>query len=115
VLKHNLKNQIKHMKDLKQFLATCESEALLSDDETKAEETVPGGLGLVFEFPGDPKKLKDRSKTKLWKQYLQGTLESLYSIEQTFTVLTQLIESKWAQSDDDARFKLPQAYSSWVA
>ncbi|CAO3684807.1 unnamed protein product [Umbelopsis ramanniana] len=77
VLKHNLKNQIKHMKDLKQFLATCESEALLSDDEAKAEETVPGGLGLVFDFPGDPKKLKDRSKMKLWKQYLQANGRNL--------------------------------------
>jgi hypothetical protein len=66
------------MKDLKQFLATCESEALLSDDEAKAEETVPGGLGLVFGFPGDPKKLKDRSKMKLWKQYLQGNFLSMY-------------------------------------
>ncbi|KAI9283521.1 rab-GTPase-TBC domain-containing protein [Umbelopsis sp. AD052] len=77
VLKHNLKNQIKHMKDLKQFLATCASEALLSDDEDKAWDSVPGGLGLVFDFPGDPKKLKDRSKMKLWKQYLQANGRNL--------------------------------------
>jgi hypothetical protein len=63
------------MKDLKQFLATCESEALLSNNEPKSEDTIPGGLGLRFEFPGDPKKLKDRSKTKLWKQYLEGRLD----------------------------------------
>lgn len=63
------------MKDLKRFLATCESEALLSDNEPKSEDTVPGGLGLRFEFPGDTKKLKDRSKTKLWRQYLKGRLD----------------------------------------
>lgn len=60
------------MKDLKQFLATCESERLLATDESKAEADIPGGLGLKFGFLGDPKKLKDRSKTKLWKQYLEG-------------------------------------------
>ncbi|SCZ90894.1 BZ3500_MvSof-1268-A1-R1_Chr1-3g02357 [Microbotryum saponariae] len=29
-----------------------------------------GGLGLVFKFPGDPRKLREKSKMKLWKEYL---------------------------------------------
>ena len=28
------------------------------------------GLGMLFKYPGDPKKLRERSKMKLWKDYL---------------------------------------------
>ncbi|KAI9249878.1 rab-GTPase-TBC domain-containing protein [Sporodiniella umbellata] len=67
-LTNSLKNQIKHMKMMKRFLKTCPSEALITE---KDMESVPGGLGLTFGFPGDPKKLKDKSKMKLWKQYFE--------------------------------------------
>ncbi|ORY75652.1 rab-GTPase-TBC domain-domain-containing protein [Leucosporidium creatinivorum] len=30
-----------------------------------------GGLGLIFKFPGDPRKLREKSKMKLWKEYLE--------------------------------------------
>ncbi|KAK4054839.1 hypothetical protein OIV83_000763 [Microbotryomycetes sp. JL201] len=30
-----------------------------------------GGLGLVFKYPGDPKKLREKSKMKLWKEYMR--------------------------------------------
>lgn len=72
VLKVNLRNQVKYMKSLKSFLATCYSEALLLGKNE--EELPPCGLGVQFKFPGDPKKLKDRSKTRLWRQYFEGTL-----------------------------------------
>ncbi|GAA5849918.1 hypothetical protein JCM8547_000954 [Rhodosporidiobolus lusitaniae] len=29
------------------------------------------GLGMIFKFPGDPRKLRERSKMKLWKEYLR--------------------------------------------
>jgi hypothetical protein len=76
------------MKGLKQFLATCESEALLADTDPDPEHPIPGGLGLQFGFPGDPKKLKDRSKTKLWKQYLQGGFGLIISIRFATVTLT---------------------------
>jgi len=31
------------------------------------------GLGVRFKFPGDPRKLREKSKMKLWKDYLRGT------------------------------------------
>ena len=31
-----------------------------------------GGLGQVYKYPGDPKKLRERSKMKLWKDYCQS-------------------------------------------
>ncbi|GAA6001680.1 hypothetical protein JCM10207_002263 [Rhodosporidiobolus poonsookiae] len=30
------------------------------------------GLGMVFKFPGDPRKLREKSKMKLWKDYLKN-------------------------------------------
>ncbi|CEG71597.1 hypothetical protein RMATCC62417_07304 [Rhizopus microsporus] len=68
-LTNNLKNQVKHMKMMKKFLKTCPSEAVVAERDLNL---VPGGLGLTFGFPGDPKKLKEKSKMKLWKQYFEG-------------------------------------------
>lgn len=61
------------MKLLKPFLATCESEHLLQPEENLIDVHDPaGGLGLIFGYPGDAKKTKDRSKVKLWRQYFIG-------------------------------------------
>lgn len=57
------------MKMMKKFLKTCPSEAVIAERDLNL---VPGGLGLTFGFPGDPKKLKEKSKMKLWKQYFEG-------------------------------------------
>lgn len=32
------------------------------------------GLGARFKYPGDPRKLREKSKMKLWKDYLRGEL-----------------------------------------
>ncbi|KAG0696010.1 hypothetical protein DFH29DRAFT_991847 [Suillus ampliporus] len=79
------------MKAVKGFVKTCYSEGLVSlsgvaDNEredgsiiTDTREGGPppetefhGGLGLQFKFPGDPKKLREASKIKLWTTYLKG-------------------------------------------
>ncbi|KAF9923415.1 hypothetical protein FBU30_006527 [Linnemannia zychae] len=74
-LKSNLKLQVRAMRSLKPFLATCFSEALLADRPDVAEKDA--GLGWIFEFPGDPKKLKNKSKTKLWLQYFKDNGRNL--------------------------------------
>ncbi|KAG0371872.1 hypothetical protein BGX24_001058 [Mortierella sp. AD032] len=74
-LKTNLKLQVRAMRSLKPFLATCFSEALLADRPDVAE--IDSGLGWIFEFPGDPKKLKNKSKTKLWLQYFKDNGRNL--------------------------------------
>lgn len=71
-LTNNLRNQIKHMRMMKQFLKTCASEAIVTDKTADEMDLIPGGLGLKFDFPGDPKKLKEKSKMKLWKKYFLG-------------------------------------------
>lgn len=68
----NLRKQIKYMKMLKRFLATCPSELVAADKSLDDIDKVHGGLGLTFGFPGDAKKLKDKSKMKLWKKYFDG-------------------------------------------
>ncbi|KAI8605096.1 rab-GTPase-TBC domain-containing protein [Dissophora ornata] len=74
-LKTNLKLQVRAMRSLKPFLATCFSEALLADRADVADKD--SGLGWIFEFPGDPKKLKNKSKTKLWLQYFKDNGRNL--------------------------------------
>ncbi|KAJ3893867.1 rab-GTPase-TBC domain-containing protein [Lentinula edodes] len=72
------------MKSVKGFVKTCYSEVLVSGsaftpsdekDEHSASEasesSYHGGLGLRFKFPGDPKKLREASKIKLWMTYLK--------------------------------------------
>ncbi|KAH9893221.1 TBC-domain-containing protein [Cubamyces lactineus] len=88
------------MKAVKPFIKTCYSELLVANatapenaDEkeggaasSKGDAAAPedggpsspatdsmylGGLGLKFKFPGDPKKLREASKTKLWTNYLR--------------------------------------------
>ncbi|KAF8980526.1 hypothetical protein BGZ46_004067 [Entomortierella lignicola] len=80
-LKTNLKLQVRAMRSLKAFLATCFSEALLADRPDVAAKD--SGLGWVFEFPGDPKKLKNKSKTKLWLQYFKDNGRNLTMIKVT--------------------------------
>jgi hypothetical protein len=79
------------MKTVKPFSKTCYSENLILDTSPVAdneredgslidggrkvgEGNAPafhGGLGLKFKFPGDPKKLREASKTKLWTTYFR--------------------------------------------
>lgn len=33
-----------------------------------------GGLGLLFGFPGDEIKMRDKVKMKLWKDYFEGMI-----------------------------------------
>jgi hypothetical protein len=67
-LRDQLRVHIKHMKNLKPFLLTCYSEALLMN---KAIEFTYGGLGIEHGFPGDAKKQKDLSKERHWQGYMK--------------------------------------------
>ncbi|KAJ6621467.1 TBC-domain-containing protein [Mycena sp. CBHHK59/15] len=109
------------MRAVKGFVKTCYSEALVSttshvadneredgsliseekDDPIPRESTYHGGLGLKFKFPGDPKKLREGSKIKLWTQYLRGAAPPLC----------------WARRDANAAYACsarPQPHSSPV-
>ena len=82
-LKRGLRSGTKEVESLKTVVSGCYSEHLLSVPERKPKgEAVPdtsarqppdAGLGMVFRYPGDARKLRDRSKMRLWGEYLRGS------------------------------------------
>ncbi|KAF9449409.1 TBC-domain-containing protein [Macrolepiota fuliginosa MF-IS2] len=88
LLRDGLKIELQkgQMKAVKGFTKTCFSESLIAEPavadgedaaatsaekDASAEIAYHGGLGLKFKFPGDPKKLRETSKLKLWTTYLK--------------------------------------------
>lgn len=90
-LKRGLRSQMGEVKNLRTLVDSCYSEYLLGnsggydgtkrstdgvgDDGRKKEKDPPdAGLGMIFKYPGDARKLRDRSKMRLWAEYLRGIL-----------------------------------------
>ncbi|KAF5094183.1 hypothetical protein D0Z00_003665 [Geotrichum galactomycetum] len=48
----------------------CQAEISIIAAETSDIEEPLSGLGRVFGYPGDPKKLRDKSKLRLWYEYI---------------------------------------------
>lgn len=78
-LKRGLRDGMKEVENLKSVVGECYSEYLLSGNnkgEREGAKVASGppdaGLGMVFRYPGDAKKLRDRSKMRLWGEYLRG-------------------------------------------
>ncbi|ODV92881.1 hypothetical protein CANCADRAFT_17757, partial [Tortispora caseinolytica NRRL Y-17796] len=69
ILKQRLRENVKSMKDMKAFIASFYSEYLMSD---RKGPVPPGGLGQIYHYPGDPRKLRDKSKMRLWADYFQS-------------------------------------------
>ena len=85
-LKKGLRDGVKEVDNLKAVVGECYSEHLLSG-ANKAErekamlvngvkEPPDAGLGMVFRYPGDAKKLREQSKMRLWREYLRGGLQA---------------------------------------
>ena len=89
-LKKGLRNGIKQVESLRMVVGDCYSEYLLSAMNSKSKDspkTADGnkeppdaGLGMIFKYPGDPRKLRDRSKMRLWGEYLRGSNPALLLI-----------------------------------
>ncbi|TPX10666.1 uncharacterized protein E0L32_008400 [Thyridium curvatum] len=71
-LKKGLRAGVGNVAKLKAVTAECYSEYLLRPEDQKNNANPPdAGLGMVFRYPGDPKKLRDRAKMRLWAEYLR--------------------------------------------
>ena len=81
-LKRGLRDGVKEVENLKAVISECYSEYLLSGT-TKTErdnamiskgimEPPDAGLGMIFRYPGDAKKLREQSKMRLWREYFRG-------------------------------------------
>lgn len=79
-LKKGLREGVKEVENLRRVVGHCYSEYLLTDaEEKKAEDGAkPGkehpdtGLGMIFRYPGNARKLRDATKIRLWREYLRG-------------------------------------------
>ncbi|SLM34822.1 gtpase activating protein [Lasallia pustulata] len=80
-LKKGLRDGVREVENLKAVIRECYSEYLLSGDRKKhkpgekpasgTREPPDAGLGMLFRYPGDARKLRDPSKMRLWAEYLR--------------------------------------------
>ena len=93
-LKKGLREAVKDLEKLKNVVQECYSEYLLASggkasysekqsegdqkgESSEARQPPDAGLGMIFKYPGDARKLRDRSKMRLWGEYLRGRTPSL--------------------------------------
>ncbi|KAH3942282.1 hypothetical protein HBI56_194290 [Parastagonospora nodorum] len=90
-LKKGLREGVKEVENLRRVVGHCYSEYLLTDaEEKKAAEdgAKPGkehpdtGLGMIFRYPGNARKLRDATKIRLWREYLRDNGRSATLIRQ---------------------------------
>ncbi|KAL4890313.1 rab-GTPase-TBC domain-containing protein [Aspergillus ambiguus] len=78
-LKKGLREGMKEIEQLRVVVNDCYSEYLLSGAKSKgqsadnpdARQPPDAGLGMIFRYPGDARKLRDRSKMRLWGEYFR--------------------------------------------
>jgi TBC1 domain family member 8/9 len=77
---------MKEIESMRLIVTDAYSEYLLSlnakpkdgEPEQPVRQPPDAGLGLVFRYPGDARKLRDRSKMRLWAEYLRGMVIAFY-------------------------------------
>lgn len=81
-LKKGLRANVGNVTKLKKVTAECYSEYLLRPEDKKNATPPDAGLGMLFKYPGDPKKLRDRAKMRLWAEYLRDNGRNMTLIRQ---------------------------------
>ena len=83
-LKKGLKSGVGDVGKLKRVVSECYSEYLLQGDGKKNGDPPDAGLGMqtAFKYPGDARKLRDRSKMRLWGEYLRENGRNVTLIRQ---------------------------------
>ena len=81
-LKKGLREGVKDVEKMRQVVTQCYSEYLMSTPSDSVKEGLSigpkkleapdAGLGTIFRYPGDARKLRDRSKMRLWREYFRG-------------------------------------------
>ncbi|KAL3418944.1 TBC domain-containing protein [Phlyctema vagabunda] len=123
-LKKGLKSGVGEVAKLKRVVAECYSEYLLQGDAKKSGEPPDAGLGMQFRYPGDARKLRDRSKMRLWGEYLRDNGRNVTLIRQpTFHKLirvglpNRLRGEIWEQTSGSLflRLEQPTLYADTLA
>ncbi|KAH7185505.1 rab-GTPase-TBC domain-containing protein [Fusarium flagelliforme] len=81
-LKKGLRAGVGNVAKLRRVAAECYSEHLLRTEDKKNDPPPDAGLGMLFRYPGDPKKLRDRAKMRLWAEYLRDNGRNFTLIRQ---------------------------------
>ncbi|KAH0352011.1 TBC-domain-containing protein, partial [Aureobasidium melanogenum] len=90
MLKKGLREGMREVDGMRKVVGECYSEFMLAaeakrrtekdapseklvDDQNPEDQLKPpdAGLGMQFRYPGDPKKLRDKGKMRLWYEYLR--------------------------------------------
>ncbi|KAK8239330.1 rab-GTPase-TBC domain-containing protein [Phyllosticta capitalensis] len=66
-LKRGLREGVKDVENLKAVIQDCYSEYLLEEGKIPPDT----GLGTQFKYPGNPRKLREPTKIRLWREYLR--------------------------------------------
>jgi hypothetical protein len=133
-LKKGLREGVKEVENLRTVVRDCYTEYLLNTDgdekkaagdDAKTEREHPDtGLGLIFRYPGNARKLRDATKIRLWKEYLRDNGRSATLIRQpTFHKLirvglpNRLRGEIWELSSGSffLRLQNPQLYTQTLA
>jgi hypothetical protein len=75
-LKKGLRAGMRDVESLRKVVSLCYSEYHLADEEGRGakdatREAPDTGLGSIFKYPGDSRKLRDKAKMRLWKEYMR--------------------------------------------
>ncbi|KAI9835670.1 MAG: hypothetical protein M1837_003671 [Sclerophora amabilis] len=94
-LKKGLREGVREVEKMRIVIADCYSEYLLSGGAAKGKdiskdkdgiktvkEPPDAGLGMVFRYPGDARKLRDRSKMRLWGEYFRDNGRNVTLVRQ---------------------------------
>jgi hypothetical protein len=92
MLKKGLREGMREVDAMRKVVEACYSEYMLAAEakrrleQASSEEKLvdvdqlkppDAGLGMQFRYPGDPKKLRDKGKMRLWYEYLRGMRNQL--------------------------------------
>lgn len=80
-MKRELRACMRNIDGLRKVVAQCYSEHHLAEERptsdppaehgTGSKEPPDTGLGVLFRYPGDARKLRDKAKMRLWKEYMR--------------------------------------------
>ncbi|PKS09168.1 hypothetical protein jhhlp_003782 [Lomentospora prolificans] len=81
-LKRGLRSNVVNVPKMKRVSTQCYSEYFLRTEDRKNADPPDAGLGMLFRYPGDAKKMRDRAKMRLWAEYLRDNGRNLTLIRQ---------------------------------
>ena len=126
-LKKGLRDCMKDIENLRVVVNDCYSEYLLSGAKSKTQEgkdsnnnadvrqPPDAGLGMLFRYPGDARKLRDRSKMRLWGEYFRGMVYSPTPLLRMASSYIKKTRRKWPECDSYSPADFSQTHQSWAA